>query len=130
MRPRFCSPLYAFVLLGILATAAAGQSAPTANRDSSVVVVANTSNPDTSAAPIDSGSTATPAVASTPQQHHRSLLSRAAARAGAELGQSKAMMVVGLGGLIVGAIIGGTPGTIIMVGGAVVGLIGLYNYLQ
>ena len=40
------------------------------------------------------------------------------------------MMVVGLGGLVVGAIIGGTPGTIIMVGGAVVGLVGLYNYLQ
>lgn len=130
MRPRFSSALYAFVLLGLIATAAAGQATPTPNRDSSVIIVANTSNADTSAAPSDSGSAATQAVAATTQEHHRSLLSRAAARAGAELGQSKAMMVVGLGGLIVGAIIGGTPGTIIMVGGAVVGLIGLYNYLQ
>jgi hypothetical protein len=48
----------------------------------------------------------------------------------ANLGQSRAMMVVGVAGLIVGAIIGGTPGTIIMVGGAVVGLVGLYDYLQ
>ncbi len=46
------------------------------------------------------------------------------------IGQDQAMMVVGLAGLIAGAIIGGAPGTIIMVGGAVVGLVGLYNYLQ
>ena len=46
------------------------------------------------------------------------------------LGQDEAMMVVGVAALITGAIIGGTPGTIVMVGGAVVGLIGLYNYLQ
>ena len=46
------------------------------------------------------------------------------------LGQARAMMVVGVAGLIAGAIIGGTPGTIIMVGGTVVGLVGLYEYLQ
>ena len=40
------------------------------------------------------------------------------------------MMIVGGAALIVGAIIGGTPGTIVMVGGGVVGLIGLYNYLE
>ena len=44
--------------------------------------------------------------------------------------QSRAMMIVGAAALITGAIIGGDPGTIVMVGGAVVGLIGLYNYLQ
>ena len=44
--------------------------------------------------------------------------------------QSRAMMIVGGAALIVGAIIGGTPGTIVMVGGGVVGLIGLYNYLE
>ncbi|MDE3153059.1 MAG: hypothetical protein KGL93_12495 [Gemmatimonadota bacterium] len=44
--------------------------------------------------------------------------------------QSRAMMIVGGAALIVGAIIGDTPGTIVMVGGAVVGLIGLYDYLQ
>lgn len=48
----------------------------------------------------------------------------------AGLGQPAAMMVVGLAGLVAGAIIGGDPGTIIMVGGAVVGLIGLWQYLQ
>jgi hypothetical protein len=44
--------------------------------------------------------------------------------------QARAMMIVGVAGLIAGAIIGDTPGTIIMVGGTVVGLIGLYEYLQ
>ncbi len=44
--------------------------------------------------------------------------------------QSKAMMIVGGAGLIVGAIIGGTPGTLVMVGGGVLGLFGLYYYLQ
>lgn len=46
------------------------------------------------------------------------------------MGQDKAMMVVGVAALVAGAIIGGAPGTIVMVGGAVVGLVGLYNYLQ
>jgi hypothetical protein len=40
------------------------------------------------------------------------------------------MMIVGGAVLIVGAIVGGTSGTIIMVGGGVVGIIGLYRYLQ
>ncbi|MGH7619678.1 MAG: hypothetical protein ACREPM_20890 [Gemmatimonadaceae bacterium] len=44
--------------------------------------------------------------------------------------QARAMMIVGVAALIAGAIIGDTPGTIIMVGGTVVGLIGLYEYLQ
>jgi hypothetical protein len=44
--------------------------------------------------------------------------------------QSRAMMIVGGAALITGAIIGGDPGTIVMVGGAVIGLIGLYDYLQ
>lgn len=48
----------------------------------------------------------------------------------ANLGQARAMMIVGAAGLIAGAIIGDTPGTIVMVGGAVIGLIGLYDYLQ
>ena len=48
----------------------------------------------------------------------------------ANLGQARAMMVVGVAALIAGAIIGDTPGTIVMVGGAVIGLVGLYDYLQ
>ena len=46
------------------------------------------------------------------------------------LGQARAMMVVGVAALITGAVIGGQAGTFIMVGGAVIGLVGLYDYLQ
>jgi hypothetical protein len=53
-----------------------------------------------------------------------------AAATNPHLGQARALMVVGAAALITGAIIGGDPGTIIMVGGAVIGLYGLYQYLQ
>jgi hypothetical protein len=48
----------------------------------------------------------------------------------AETRQNEAMMIVGGAALVVGAIIGGTAGTIFMVGGAGVGLYGLYKYLE
>lgn len=44
--------------------------------------------------------------------------------------QSVSMMIVGGAGLLVGGIVGGKAGTVIMVGGGVVGLIGLWNYLK
>ncbi len=53
-----------------------------------------------------------------------------AAATHANMGQAKALMIVGAAAFVAGAIIGDTPGTIIMVGGAAVGLVGLYQYLQ
>jgi len=47
-----------------------------------------------------------------------------------ETTQNRAMMIVGGAGLIVGAIIGDTAGTLVMVGSAGVGLWGLYKYLE
>jgi hypothetical protein len=44
--------------------------------------------------------------------------------------ESGALMIVGGAGVLVGAIVGGSAGTIIMVGGTVVGLIGLWNYVK
>jgi methionine-rich copper-binding protein CopC len=41
-----------------------------------------------------------------------------------------AMMIVGGAALIVGAVVGGKAGTIVMIGGGVLGLVGLWNYLQ
>ena len=43
---------------------------------------------------------------------------------------SSAMMIVGGAGLIVGALVGGKAGAVIMVGGGVIGLFGLWNYLK
>lgn len=53
----------------------------------------------------------------------------AAARSGG-IGQPEAMMIVGGAAILVGAVIGGDAGDIFMIGGAVVGLVGLYKYLQ
>ena len=45
-------------------------------------------------------------------------------------GQDVALMAVGLGAMIVGALVGETAGTIIIIGGAAVALYGLYHYLE
>lgn len=45
-------------------------------------------------------------------------------------GQDVAFMVVGVGAMIAGAIITGTAGTIVLIGGAAMALWGLYNYLE
>ena len=45
-------------------------------------------------------------------------------------GQDVALMAVGVGAMIAGALIGDTPGTIILIGGAGVALFGLYHYLE
>jgi hypothetical protein len=85
----------------------------------------------------DSASTAAPATSpidATRAGVHRPDLARpdqpTSLASTANLGQARAMMIVGVAALVAGAIIGDTPGTIIMVGGAVIGLVGLYEYLQ
>ncbi len=45
-------------------------------------------------------------------------------------GKDIAMMVAGGAALVVGAIVGGDAGTVIMIGGGAIGIIGLYNYLK
>ena len=45
-------------------------------------------------------------------------------------GQDVALMAVGVGAMIVGAIVGDTAGTIIIIAGAGVALYGLYHYLE
>lgn len=47
-----------------------------------------------------------------------------------ESSQNVALMVVGGAGLIVGAVIGGRSGTIVMLGSGILGLVGLFRYLQ
>lgn len=46
------------------------------------------------------------------------------------IGTSKAQMVVGGAAIVVGALIGGNGGSALALGGAVVGLYGLWNYLK
>jgi hypothetical protein len=55
--------------------------------------------------------------------------SKAPARRGG-FGQGEALMIVGGAAVLVGLLIGGGAGSAIAVGGAIVGLVGLYEYLQ
>lgn len=74
-----------------------------------------------------------PRLASMPAAAHRAESTgplRMMSPSHANMGQAKALMIVGAAAFVAGAIIGDTPGTIIMVGGAAVGLVGLYQYLQ
>ncbi|HEY3288040.1 MAG TPA: hypothetical protein VGJ96_13060 [Gemmatimonadaceae bacterium] len=48
----------------------------------------------------------------------------------ADTRQNRAMMIVGGAAMLTGAVVGGDSGTLISVGGAVVFLFGLFQYLQ
>jgi hypothetical protein len=61
--------------------------------------------------------------------HHKAAETNAAARRGG-YGQGEALMIVGGAAVLVGLLIGGGAGNAIAVGGAIVGLVGLYEYLQ
>ena len=46
------------------------------------------------------------------------------------LGQARALMIVGFAAVVIGLIVGDDAGTLIAIGGAAVGLYGLYHYLK
>lgn len=46
------------------------------------------------------------------------------------LGQARALMIVGFAAVVIGLLMDNDPGVLIAVGGAVVGLYGLYHYLR
>ena len=65
-----------------------------------------------------------------PQQAASDADAQAALQQRLGLGQARAMMIVGFAAVIIGLIMDNDPGTLIAIGGAVVGLYGLYNYLR
>lgn len=69
------------------------------------------------------------ASASVAVRHAETPVTSAPARRGG-YGQPVALMVVGGAAFLTGLIIGDDAGTAIAIGGAVVGLVGLYQYLQ
>jgi hypothetical protein len=82
----------------------------------------------TDARPAGPTADAARVAVSQPTSHELKVSSAAQRRRG--LGQPIALMVVGGAALLTGLIIGEDVGTVIAVGGAVVGLYGLYQYLQ
>jgi hypothetical protein len=127
-----------FLSIGLAGSVSAQQAAPTPNNSAGANIpttVEPTVQQERAAAPAQATQTAGASLTGLRAGVHTRETARdnraaAVAAANANLGSSKAMMGVGVAALIVGAIIGGTPGTIIMIGGAVVGLKGLYDYLQ
>jgi len=77
-----------------------------------------------------SGPTAASAVVAVHPVESQELKLNAAAAPRKGYGQPVALMVVGGAAVLTGLIIGDDAGTIIAVGGAVMGLYGLYEYLQ
>jgi hypothetical protein len=57
-------------------------------------------------------------------------VSRGALVPGPSRSQARAMMIVGAAGLVAGAVIDDDAGQLIMIGSAIVGLYGLYHFLQ
>jgi len=108
-------------------------SAPVASAQSITAPV----TADTTAVAADNSTESHTAVRSSIDQpaavHRDSRLANSASMRSASskgLGEARALMFVGAGAFVAGAIIGGDSGTIIMVGGAVIGLYGLYEYLK
>lgn len=113
-----------------LACAVAFAAAPAGAQLSAPNAAPPTAPTTAAAAPAPVGPVSRASAVFVQPQRSAALDLNSAAMATGSRTQSRAMMIVGAAALITGAIIGGDPGTIVMVGGAVVGLIGLYNYLQ
>lgn len=108
--------------VAVLATpfAASGQSTP-------APTPANAAAPDST--PVG------PAISSASVAYHPaasadSLVLEPQRRTSQGFGQAQAMMIAGGAAVIVGLVIGDDVGTLIAVGGAVIGLYGLYMYLK
>jgi len=135
--------VYRFVLSSVLAAAAAAvwaplgaQGAPQDTAAATASVVAARPLPPmpsiqlANVASMNRGPSVTPAGA--PSDARQLVPTAAALRPAASSGRSTstAMMLVGGAGLLVGAVVGGKGGTVIMIGGGLVGLLGLWNYLK
>jgi hypothetical protein len=109
------------VMLFAAPLAAQGESQVSTTPDSSTVSA-------TAASPA--GPTITNATAGVRTSASTISAPTTAPRQEGSVGRNPAMMIVGGVALITGAIIGGNTGTIIMVGGGILGLYGLWQYLK
>jgi hypothetical protein len=102
----------------------------------SAMPAATASVTESAPAPVTASPAAAPSLA--PTVEHAALGARRTAAAPepvtvprrADSSRNRALMIVGGAALIIGAIIDRPAGTIIMIGGGVMGLFGLYQYLQ
>ena len=120
---------------------ARAQAAIDAGSPDSVVAVAAAPVPEAQAAPAPAGPTLASAsvafrtgaerpVVVVRSNSSESAVPNALPAARSSRNSSTTLMIVGGAAFVAGAIIGDTAGTLFMVGGAAVGLYGLYQYLQ
>ena len=130
MSARIVRPLALALTVASVAFAAPARAQATASASLTPVQTAAAPAPAPATA-----ATATPAPAGPTMEaasvavRHAPATDAAPARRGG-YGQPVALMVVGGGALLTGLIIGGDAGTVIAIGGTVMGLYGLYEYLQ
>lgn len=118
--------------LAVCASAAAArpalaQDAAQAPAPAASVAPTSAPAPATAAAPTPVGPTLDAAAVGV---RHAPVADETAAQRRGGYGQPMALMIVGGAAVLVGLIIGGGAGTAIAIGGAVAGLVGLYQYLQ
>lgn len=123
MPARLRSVLPFALVLGVasltVARPAHAQSASLAPAPATAAVVA----PEPGSAPVG------PTLDAASVGVHHVTVAAAPARHG-NFGQGEALMIVGGAAVLVGLLIGSGAGNAIAVGGAIVGLVGLYEYLQ
>jgi len=126
MHARSRTALTAVIALGLSAFAL-----PAHAQDAALAPTAATAAPASGAAPaVATTPAAGPTVdAATVGVRHREDATAAPARHGGSA-PGTALMIVGGAAILVGLVIGKGAGDAIAVGGAVVGLVGLYQYLQ
>lgn len=76
------------------------------------------------------GPTTSAATVGVQRAVHGSLVVAERSQDDINVGRNVALMVVGGAGIVVGSIVGGDGGTLIMVSSGVIGLVGLFRYLQ
>lgn len=124
---RSARPLVLALIAGLLAIGSSAQAQDVGRAVTSVATTDSIVTP--SAAPLTAPAGPTMDAAAVGVRHAPDASTAATAPRGG-YGQSVALMVVGGAALLAGLIIGGGAGTAIAIGGAVAGLIGLYQYMQ
>lgn len=119
-------PLMLALVVGLLAI---GSSAQAQDVGRAATSAATTDSIGASAAPLTAPAGPTMDAAAIGVRNAPEASTAAAAPRGG-YGQPVALMVVGGAAVIVGLVIGGDAGAAIAIGGAVAGLIGLYQYMQ
>jgi hypothetical protein len=125
-----CTAVLSLALVGV-ATPARAQELATAAAAPAVALALTARAPAAAAAPASVTTPAGPTLDAAAIGVHRSadVAAVAPARHGAS-GPGVALMIVGGAAILVGIVVGNDAGHAISIGGAVVGLVGLYQYLQ